>query len=81
MGPIEIIEVIAFAICLLIFVIRHLDSRLPVAAALATLVTIAILIVLENEAMVNRLAIYAFYLLVMGTILRLVEYSRGKQKG
>lgn len=54
-----------------------IDVRVPLAAGLLLLVWAA---VVENRALANSLAINAFYFLVIGVLLSLIEYIREEKR-
>ncbi len=58
----------------------RLDARIPVAAALLLLIGAA-LAISSSETFANTLAINAFYFLVVGVVLSLIEYIRTGEKG
>ncbi len=73
--------VIVFAFYFLAALIYRIDTRYPVLAAIGSLVLAAILLAQHNEALANKVAIYAYYFLVVGVLLILVEYVReGKEE-
>jgi len=70
----------AFLILLLAYMIysewARLDSRYPIAAALALLVATAIVDAAGAVAAANTLAEYVFFLLAGGVVLLLVDHMR-----
>ncbi len=73
--------VIVFAFYFLAALIYRIDTRYPVLAAIGSLVLAAILLAQHNEALANKVAIYAYYFLVVGVLLILAEYLReGKEE-
>lgn len=54
----------------------NLDSRLPIISALFLLSLCPILLIQHFEDHANRVAIFAYYFLVIGVILALIEYRR-----
>lgn len=71
-----------FLLYFIISLVHRLDSRYPIVAALTLLFFTAILLVQEKEDFANQIAIYAYYFLVIGVVLQLVEYVRegGEEK-
>jgi|Deesub1362A_J573_1020465.scaffolds.fasta_scaffold00662_22 MinD-like ATPase involved in chromosome partitioning or flagellar assembly len=67
---------IVFAFYFLAALIYRIDARYPVLAAIASLVLAAVLLAQRKEDLANRVAIYAYYFLVVGVLLNLVEYLR-----
>ena len=56
-------------------------DRLPIAIALALLVTAAGVLTSGNEKMANDIAIMAYYLLVLGVTLQIINYIREQRAG
>jgi septum site-determining protein MinD len=67
---------IVFAFYFLAALIYRIDPRYPVLAAIGSLVLAAILLAQQKEALANRVAVYAYYFLVVGVLLNLVDYLR-----
>ncbi len=63
-----------------ISLILKLDSRISIASALLLLFLTAITLVQGLENAANQIAIYAYYFLVAGVVLQLVEYIRNPEK-
>jgi len=63
-----------------ISLILKLDSRIPIAFALLLLFLTAVTLVQGLENAANQIAIYAYYLLVVGVVLQLIEYIRNPQE-
>lgn len=57
----------------------RMDSRLPVGAGLLLLFSAAIAIT-NSEEFANNLAIYAYYFLVIGVLLHIIEYVKEGEK-
>jgi uncharacterized membrane protein len=57
-----------------------LDSRIPIALALGLLFMTAITLVQGAESSANQLAVFAYYLLVVGVVLQLIEYIRNPEQ-
>jgi len=76
----DVLTVIAFAIYIVIFAILRLDARIGIGAALALLVTAAIILAIGNGDLANRLVMYACYFLASGGVLLLIEHIRGEPK-
>lgn len=70
--PISLLILLYF-ISALIF---DLDSRYPIIAAIFLLFFTAIQLVQKNEELANQMAIYAYYFLVVGVLLQLIEYIK-----
>ncbi len=73
---------LTFILLIPIFAFLKLDSRIPIGYAILMLVLAAVTLAFRNdENLANQLAIYAYWLLVVGTTLMLIEYAReGKKK-
>lgn len=67
------ILILAYFICA---VILKMDFRIPVAAGLLLLICCPILLIQKSGLLANQIAIYAFYFLVIGVSLALLEYLR-----
>ncbi|MCX7759274.1 MAG: hypothetical protein N2169_06690 [bacterium] len=68
---------ISFIILVPIFAYFKWDGRIPVGYALILLVLAAIFLsFMKNEAFANQLAIYAYWLLVVGVATLTIEYFR-----
>jgi len=66
-------------IYLFISLILKLDSRIPIAFALLLLLLTATTLVQGLENAANQIAIYAYYFLVAGVMLQLIEYIRNPE--
>jgi len=75
----EIRTLLVFALYFAISLIYDLDSRYPIVAAIVLLISAAIVLP-NDETLANRLAIYAYYFLVVGVALQLIEYIKGQRK-
>ncbi len=75
-------DLIPYFILIYFFVslILKLDSRIPIAFALLLLFLTAVTLVQGLENAANQIAIYAYYFLVVGVVLQLIEYIRNPQK-
>ncbi|VVB60277.1 Uncharacterised protein [uncultured archaeon] len=72
----EVLTLVTFLALLLIYAIKKYDSRIPVAFALLLLVLSAIELAYRSEELANQIAVYAYYYLVVGVLLQLIEYIR-----
>lgn len=70
---------LVFAFYFAISLIYGIDSRFPIAAAIFLLIGAAIYLQFD-EKFANKLAIYAYYFLVVGVVLQLIEYIREKEE-
>jgi len=75
----ELRTLLIFAFYFAVSLIYSLDSRYPIVAAIVLLISAAIFLP-KDEAFANKLAIYAYYFLVVGVALQLVEYIREQRK-
>lgn len=75
------IKVIPYLLLIYFFVSLKLklDSRIPIALALGLLFLTAVTLVWGLESTANQLAIFAYYLLVVGVVLQLIEYIRNPE--
>ncbi|MHA1595163.1 MAG: hypothetical protein ACTSXX_10535, partial [Candidatus Baldrarchaeia archaeon] len=71
---------ISFIVLIPIFVIFKFDGRIPIVYALLVLTIAVIALTLYNETLANLLAIYAYWLLVVGIICLLVEFIKEKSE-
>ena len=68
---------LSFLILIPIFVFFQFDGRIPIGYALLMLALSALTLVFnKNESIANQFAIYAYWLLVVGTTCLLIEYLR-----
>jgi septum site-determining protein MinD len=65
-----------FLVYFIISLVNRIDSRYSVGAGLLLLAYTAVLLVQKKEDFANQIAIYAYYFLVVGVVLQLVEYIR-----
>ena len=76
----ELIVFSVFLATLAVYAWRKYDCRLLVAIAIILLVACAVLLAEGMESFANRVAIWAYYFLVIGVIGLLIEYVREKPK-
>jgi phage FluMu protein Com len=68
---------LSFLILIPIFVFFQFDGRIPIGYALLMLALSALTLAFnKNESIANQFAIYAYWLLVVGTTCLLIEYLR-----
>lgn len=65
-----------FLLYFVILLVNRIDARYSIGAALILLLFSAVLLGQEKEAFANQIAIYAYYFLVVGVVLQLIEYIR-----
>jgi hypothetical protein len=75
-GLINALFWVFFLACLLF----RLDGRISLVLGLASLVICPFLLIFKKEADAEVIAVYAYYFLVIGTILSLIEYVREERK-
>ncbi len=75
----ELLTLLIFLALLITYAIKKYDSRIPIAFALLLLVLSAIELAFKSEAAANQIAIYAYYYLVAGVLLQLIEYIRNPE--
>jgi len=63
-----------------IFSILKFDGRIPIGYAILLLITAAALLSTGNENLANQVAIYAYWLLVVGVACLTIEYIREERK-
>lgn len=72
---------VSFILLIPIFVFFQFDGRIPIIYTILMLVLSVISLILnKNESFANQLAIYAYWLLVVGAICLLIEYLRELKK-
>jgi hypothetical protein len=64
----------------LAFLIMRLDSRVPIAFALACLIVCPFLLIFHYQLYAEQFAIWAYYFLVIGVILQIVEFVHESEK-
>ncbi|MCG2718774.1 MAG: hypothetical protein L6408_08080 [Nanoarchaeota archaeon] len=69
-------EFLFFITAAILFGFFKIDSRILILPAILTLAFIPFLLIIKNQALAETLAIYVYYLLVVGVILQIVEYKR-----
>ncbi len=72
----EIRTFLIFCFYFFLSLIFKIDSRYPILAAIFFLVVAAILLAKDNAAYANKLATYAYYFLVVGVLLNIIELLR-----
>jgi hypothetical protein len=81
MGVLEIVTILVLEQIVVLFVILRLEPRIPIAVCLGLLVTCAIAAAMGKDAVANQIAIYAYYSLVAGVLLLLVQQVRAEPAG
>ncbi len=74
----ELRTLLIFLLYFILSIIYKVDPRYPVLAAIGCLILAAVLLALNNEELANKVAIYAYYFLVVGVLLNLIEFMREK---
>ncbi|MFH8080526.1 MAG: hypothetical protein QXO84_01450 [Candidatus Aenigmatarchaeota archaeon] len=68
---------LSFVVLIPIFIYFKWDGRIPIGYALLMLIIASIVLVfLKNESLANQLAIYVYWLFVVGVTCLSVEYIR-----
>lgn len=75
------IEAISFSLLFISFLLYRWDSRVPAGAALISLVTCPVLLTLQMEPEAEKMAVYAYYFLVITVGLQIIEYALMRPKG
>lgn len=78
-GDEELRTLLIFAFYFAVSLIYGLDSRYPIVAAIFLLISAAIFLT-TDEDLANKLAIYAYYFLVVGVLLQLIEYVKEQRR-
>jgi hypothetical protein len=72
----EFITFAVFMILIPIFAIFKYDGRIPIGYAIALLIFTALLIFIKKQNVADQLAIFSYWLLVVGTSCLLIELFR-----
>jgi hypothetical protein len=72
----EFITFAVFMILIPIFAIFKYDGRIPIGYAIALLIFIALLVFIKEQNVADQLAIFSYWLLVVGTSCLLIELFR-----
>jgi hypothetical protein len=72
----EFITFILFMILIPIFAVFKYDGRIPVGYAIGLLIFVAILTFIKEQNVADQLAIFGYWLLVVGTSCLLIEMFR-----
>jgi hypothetical protein len=72
----EFITFAVFMILIPIFAIFKYDGRIPIAYAIALLIFTALLTFIKKQNVADQLAIFSYWLLVVGTSCLLIELFR-----
>lgn len=76
----DLVTFLMFISLIPIFAYFKFDGRIPVAYAIIMLVlTVIVLAIYNNDDLANRLAIYAYYLLIVGVSCLFIEYVRERK--
>lgn len=75
----ELRTLLIFAFYFTVSLIYSLDPRHPIVATIILLISAAIFLP-KDEAFANKLAIYAYYFLVVGVGLQIIEYIREQKE-
>ena len=77
----DLLTLVSFIVLILIFAFFQFDARILIGYALLMLGLTAIALgFINNENFANQLAIYAYWLLVVGVTCLLIEYLREQRK-
>ena len=76
----DIIVPIVVFVCIIFATMFRLDFRVFVATALLHIISCAILFAQGNESRAEQIAIYAFYFMVVGLFVALVQSLRSVEK-
>jgi hypothetical protein len=76
----ELITFFIFVILIPIFAIFRYDARIPLGYAILLLILTAILEFIKQQGLADQLAIFAYWLLVVGTACSLIELFRKKNQ-
>ncbi len=72
----EVITFIVFVLLIPIFAILRYDGRIPIGYAVLLLIFIAGAEFTKQQVVADQVTIFAYWLLVVGTICLLIEYFR-----
>jgi len=77
----DVVVFSVFLATLVVYVVRGYDCRLLVGSFMVLLVFAAVFLALGNEFYANRVAVWAYYFLVVGVVGLFVEYVRESRRG
>ena len=80
----DLLVFLSYIVLIPIFTILRFDGRIPIGYAILLLMVAAIILALGNEELANQVAIYVYWLLVVGVVCLTVEYireERGRKTG
>ena len=77
----DLVVFAVFLVTLVVYVVRGYDCRLLVASFIVLLVFAAVFLALGNEFYANKVAVWAYYFLVIGVVGLVVEYVREGRGG
>jgi len=77
----DLVVFCVFLATLVVYVVRGYDCRLLVGSFMVLLVFAAVFLALGNEFFANRVAVWAYYFLVIGVVGLVVEYVRESRRG
>jgi hypothetical protein len=77
----EVVVFSVFLATLVVYLVRGYDCRLLVVSFMVLLVFAAVFLALGNEFYANRVAVWAYYFLVIGVVGLVVEYVRESRRG
>ncbi|HEC89102.1 MAG TPA: hypothetical protein ENI44_00775 [Thermoplasmatales archaeon] len=76
----DLLIFLSYIILIPIFTILKFDGRIPIGYAILLLIIAAVILATGNEDLANQLAIYTYWLLVVGVICLTIEYIREERK-
>jgi len=76
----DLLIFLSYIILVPIFAILKFDGRIPIGYAILLLIVAAIILATGNEDLANQLAIYTYWLLVVGVICLTIEYIREERR-
>jgi hypothetical protein len=77
----DLVVFCVFLATLVVYLVRGYDCRLLVGSFMVLLVFAAVFLALGNEYFANKVAVWAYYFLVIGVVGLVVEYVRESRKG
>lgn len=76
----DLLIFISYIILIPIFAILKFDGRIPIGYAILLLIIAAVILATGDEDLANQLAIYTYWLLVVGVICLTIEYIREERR-
>lgn len=77
----SLLTFISFMVLIPVFILLRFDGRIPVAYAIALLIIAAFILAFQkSEDLANQIAIYSYWLLVVGVACLTIDYFREQRR-